>query len=54
MIKRKAFAVFTYTLSNQEYMVRGNFGSNKESAEKWAEEHQYLYDRVLFVKQVDY
>jgi hypothetical protein len=34
-----AYAVFTLTPSGLDYMVKGNFGSNKDAADTWAKDH---------------
>jgi hypothetical protein len=34
-----AYAVFTFTPSGLDYMVKGNFGDNKDAADTWAKEH---------------
>jgi hypothetical protein len=34
-----AYAVFTLIDSGKDYIVKGNFGNDKQSAEKWAENH---------------
>ncbi len=55
MKQKTAFAVFSYTLEgNEEYMVKGNFGGEKELAETWAKLNQHLYSRTLFVKEIKY
>lgn len=40
MKKKIAYAVFTLTDSGKDYMVKGNFGSDKSKAEKWATDHE--------------
>ena len=60
MKKKTSFAVFTHTETGNEYMVRGNFGSNKAASEEWQrnnvnaknEAGEYKYPRGLFVKQI--
>lgn len=63
MKKQVAYAVFTTTESGADYMVQGNFGSDKEAAEKWAENNvnnsfscygEPKYPNGLFVKQIEY
>jgi len=36
MARKIAYAVFTLTDSGLEYMVKGNFGNNKDNADEWA------------------
>ena len=40
MKKKTAYAVFTLTDSGLDYMVKGNFGADKDKAGKWVEEHK--------------
>lgn len=40
MKKKIAYAVFTLTDSNKEYMVKGNFGGDKKAATQWAQNHK--------------
>lgn len=56
MKKKIAYAVFTTTNSGLEYMVKGNFGDNKEAAEKWMENNvnEGNYPNGLFVKRIKY
>lgn len=39
MRQKTAYAVFTSTPSGLDYMVKGNFGTDKNSADTWAKEH---------------
>lgn len=57
MKKKIAYAVFTKTDSGQDYMVKGNFGSDKKSADKWKKENELVgkYSATaLFVKKIEY
>jgi hypothetical protein len=69
MKKKTAFAVFTMTDTGKDYLIKGNFGDDKKSADKWAENHVNDLDREtgtyndpenkrypngLFVKEVEY
>lgn len=62
-----AYAVFTRTDQGNEYLVKGNFGNDKEKAEKWAKENdiithpigepentQAFFPHGLFVKKLNY
>lgn len=40
MKNKTAYAVFTKTSSDLDYMVKGNFGDNEELANRWAYEHR--------------
>lgn len=69
MRQKTAYAVFSLTDSGLDYMVKGNFGNDKEAAEDWAEYHKAdtvyatytcdgpeitKYPKGLFVKKVKY
>lgn len=56
MKKKIAYAVFTLTNSGLDYMVKGNFGDNKEAASQWAlnMSKSGSYPNGLFVKEVKY
>lgn len=56
MKKKIAYAVFTKTLTDKEYMVKGNFGTDKQKADNWKEQHENVatYPNGLFVKEVKY
>jgi len=54
MKNKTAFAVFTLTDSGKDYMVKGNFGNNKEAAQKWAENNVSNHSNGLFVKEIKY
>jgi hypothetical protein len=70
MKKKLAYAVFSTTDSGKEYLVKGGFGNNKGTAEKWAVNHANdklpteigvpmsdlvdCYTNGLFVKKIEY
>jgi hypothetical protein len=56
MKKKIAYAVFTLTGSGLDYMVKGNFGEDKDAAQKWADVFSRggSYPNGLFVKKVEY
>lgn len=55
MKKKIAYAVFTLTDSGLDYMVKGNFGSDKAKAEDWKRKNDgWQYPYGLFVKMVKY
>jgi hypothetical protein len=45
-----AYAVFTLTDSGKDYMVKGNFGDNKDNADEWAHHND---DSSLDITQLE-
>lgn len=67
MKKKTAFGVFTLTDSGLDYLVKGNFGDDKDKADAWAKDNDVIthpvdepaktepmYPHGLFVKEVKY
>jgi hypothetical protein len=54
MKNKIAYAVFTTTENGSDYMVKGNFGDNKKTAQKWANENAINYPRSVWVDKIKY